>query len=203
MKATIQPALFTVVGLTTESEIDWTAVVRVRMMKQFAADTPAGHVGETSGVLVCPSVTIEGEAEADAVVLVDVPVDVFVVDVFVLDVFVLDVFVLDVFVLDVLVLEVLVLDVLVLEVLVLDVVVVDVLVVEAEAAAGIMAARAMAMADITSDRRFILVSEHDRAPASCAKRRPAGRRSDLQPRSGPSGPRDDPVPRPRIMACEP
>ncbi|MGO9955044.1 MAG: hypothetical protein ACLP50_03555 [Solirubrobacteraceae bacterium] len=193
MKATIQPALFTVVGLTTESEIDWTAVVRVRMMKQFAADTPAGHVGETSGVLVCPSVTIEGEAEADAVVLVDVPVDVFVVDVFVLDVFVLDV----------LVLEVLVLDVLVLEVLVLDVVVVDVLVVEAEAAAGIMAARAMAMADITSDRRFILVSEHDRAPASCAKRRPAGRRSDLQPRSGPSGPRDDPVPRPRIMACEP
>jgi len=59
---------------------------------------------------------------------------------------------------------------------VLDVVVVDILVVEAEATAGIMATRAMAVAEITSDRRFILLSEHDRAPASCAKRRPAARR---------------------------
>src|SRR5947209_7751186 len=66
VNATIEPAFLTVVGYATPSRIVSSAVTCVRMIVQFAGETPAGHDGATSGVEVAPSSMTCAEAEAGA-----------------------------------------------------------------------------------------------------------------------------------------
>src|ERR1035437_7862650 len=66
VKAAMKPACLTLVGLTTPSLAVCRAVVRVRMMKHLAGDTPLVQAGATIGEELCPSSTMLAEAALGA-----------------------------------------------------------------------------------------------------------------------------------------
>ena len=67
VKPTIQPAFLTLVGFRRPLVLAWMAVVRVRMITHWDAETPVGHAGAMIGLLVdWPSSTIWAEAAPGA-----------------------------------------------------------------------------------------------------------------------------------------